>query len=340
MFDAKTVFILGAGASHDVGLPTGSALALEIGKKLDIRFEQGTKQICGDFAICDAYRLHAPGEINEFRVAGISITNGIALVKSIDDFLDNHRDKARVQLCGKLGIARAISQAEHKSSLSAKTGESIKFENLADTWFVKFFRLLSEGVRATNLEKLFTNVAFINFNYDRCLEHFLFHALRQAYGINEGSAAEAMASLQVIHPYGSIGELDWQRREAVLPYGTDAIDPHILLGMVDHLRTYTERLHDVQEVARIQTTMAEARNLVFLGFGFHPQNLELIKPAHAANPKRIFGTTLGISAPNREIISTKLKSMFQGPVGRVEINLESSKCDGLLDTWSWQIVSA
>jgi hypothetical protein len=36
-----------------------------------------------------------------------------------------------------------------------------------------FFGLLQEGiVESRNLETIFDNLAIINFNYDRCVEHF------------------------------------------------------------------------------------------------------------------------------------------------------------------------
>jgi hypothetical protein len=40
MFVSDTVFVLGARASHEVGLPVGSQLAEIISKKMDIRYEK------------------------------------------------------------------------------------------------------------------------------------------------------------------------------------------------------------------------------------------------------------------------------------------------------------
>ena len=46
MFQSKTVFVLGAGASHELGLPLGSGLAKIISRKLNLRFEDtGTPKI-------------------------------------------------------------------------------------------------------------------------------------------------------------------------------------------------------------------------------------------------------------------------------------------------------
>jgi hypothetical protein len=43
----KTLFVIGAGAGHDIDMPLGSKLSDEIGCKLDIKFDFH-KQISGD----------------------------------------------------------------------------------------------------------------------------------------------------------------------------------------------------------------------------------------------------------------------------------------------------
>ncbi|MEA2896590.1 MAG: hypothetical protein QOJ84_2205 [Bradyrhizobium sp.] len=58
--------------------------------------------------------------------------------------------------------------------------------------------LLTEGIKKNeNLERIFDNVAFVNFNYDRCLEQFLWLALQQLYLINEECAAELVSGLTI-----------------------------------------------------------------------------------------------------------------------------------------------
>jgi hypothetical protein len=50
MFYRKTLFILGAGASTEIGLPLGGGLASVIASKMDVRFEMGHRPIgTGDF---------------------------------------------------------------------------------------------------------------------------------------------------------------------------------------------------------------------------------------------------------------------------------------------------
>lgn len=56
MFRAKTVLVIGAGASVEVGLPMGSELLRQIVQLTDIRFDHRQKS-SGDLAIVEALRL-------------------------------------------------------------------------------------------------------------------------------------------------------------------------------------------------------------------------------------------------------------------------------------------
>lgn len=57
MFKSKTVFIVGAGASCEAGLPSGDTLKERIAELLDIRFNDwGSDQISGDRRIVKALR--------------------------------------------------------------------------------------------------------------------------------------------------------------------------------------------------------------------------------------------------------------------------------------------
>jgi hypothetical protein len=57
------------------------------------------------------------------------------------------------------------------------------------------------------------------FNYDRCIEQYLFHALQDYYGVSPHEASAMMASLKIFRPYGKIGDLPWQSQEGAVPFG-------------------------------------------------------------------------------------------------------------------------
>jgi hypothetical protein len=52
VFNSQTVFVLGAGASYEAGLPIGAGLVDLISSKLDIEFDDlGIKNRSGDLAL-------------------------------------------------------------------------------------------------------------------------------------------------------------------------------------------------------------------------------------------------------------------------------------------------
>ena len=118
MFKRPTLFILGAGASAEVGLPLGKELAAAIGEKMDIRFEHGFNRIGhGDFELFDRITAPRRNELQAYQTAAWRIRDGIAFSQSIDDFLDQHRNNAYVNRYGKGAIVRAVLEAERSSKL-------------------------------------------------------------------------------------------------------------------------------------------------------------------------------------------------------------------------------
>ena len=62
MLNSKITFVVGAGASNEVGLPTGRELTTKIAKMLDIKFSDFGEQHSGDKVICRALGEHWCGE--------------------------------------------------------------------------------------------------------------------------------------------------------------------------------------------------------------------------------------------------------------------------------------
>jgi hypothetical protein len=109
MFKRRTLFILGAGASHEVGLPVGIALAQQIRKMVDIRFEGGFRHTGeGDLSLYEHLTRTAPHNRQSYQFAGWLIRDGILLSSSIDDFLDQHQDNEEVKLYGKAATVKCI----------------------------------------------------------------------------------------------------------------------------------------------------------------------------------------------------------------------------------------
>lgn len=215
MLRSKTVFVIGAGASKEVGLPIGSELASTIRAKMDID-GTGDKDLFNEI-------IRLSGNENEYRRAASRIREGIILSESIDNFLDKNNSDPFINLYGKAAIVKSIIEAERNSTMFVSNGQRLNYDNLASTWYVNFFQMLTRGISKSNLATVFNNLTFVSFNYDRCLECFLFDALQRDYGIEFSLAADICNTALIFHPYGVVGALPHQNKNIFVLFGGDNI---------------------------------------------------------------------------------------------------------------------
>jgi hypothetical protein len=140
----------------------------KIASLLDIRFERGYELVAGDHLICEALHVAIRREdpnardINPHIHAARHIRDAMPQALSIDNFIDAHRGEKRIELCGKLAIARSILQAERDSKLYVEPtvrSKNPNFNCLRETWFNSFFMLLTENCRTAPpfIEKSYPN---------------------------------------------------------------------------------------------------------------------------------------------------------------------------------------
>ena len=73
--------------------------------------------------------------------------------------------------------------------------------------------------------------------------------------------------------------------------------------------------------------------MIFLGFAFHDQNIELLAPESREGKCHVYGTALGISEPVQEILRRKLQAKFTNH-DREIVTLDSEcKCGQLFDKY-------
>jgi hypothetical protein len=335
--------VVGAGASKEFGLPVGSELAAEISKKLDINFDRfGREVLSGDGELFEDIRRQFPKEAREYQLAGWFIRDGIILASSIDDFLHVHQHDQRIVNYGKAAIAKCILEAERSSLLhfdptTAMAHElaTIDFRECSNTWLVKLMRLLGRGLPHADRHKIFDQSKFIIFNYDRCVEHFFINALQRFYNIEHTEAISILMKAEIIHPYGTTGELDGiMGVSARAPFGAETAD-YLAIGSKT-LKTYTERV----ESERIKEVIREAGQIVFLGFAYHDQNLRLLADGGSLHERPMIGTALGMSPNDTKITKAQLHSWFSprpsnefrlGEITEMEMHLG---CSQLFDSYS------
>jgi len=317
VFRSKTTFIVGAGASCEAQLPSGERLKELIGTAIDIRFNDFGREHTGDPRIVQALRQKVADttrDINPYLHKARQIRDIVPhAALSIDNYLDAHQGDEALELCGKLGISKCILDAEHRSLLrrTERHRENFSLPALKDTWYVQFLKLLTENVRLADIDSIFDNTAFIIFNYDRCIEQFLSQAIQEYYNIDRQRAVNIVKRIPIYHPYGTVGTLPWmeERDQPQIAFGDN--EDINLLDIAGNIKTFSEQMDDEDALDALRTHVAEAETLVFLGFAFHRQNLELIKPPEPAFTKRIFATVMGVSESDQDHIKRDLVDTLQ-----------------------------
>jgi hypothetical protein len=305
MLSSKTVFIVGAGASKEVGLPIGSELKNIIATKLDMRFNDWKPIGRGDLTIFEVLqRKHLPyGTLQRYADACRCIRDGIVLSDSIDDFIDAHQHDRAIAACGKLAITRSILEAEKRSKLyyeRKNVDDTVNFDAIKDTWYVGFYNLLNHKMKKENLEGFFNNVTVISFNYDRCIQHFLVHAIAANYQIQIDEARHIVEKLIIFYPYGSVGAYFGKSNE-IVEFGSSVLADFD--KVVSNIRTYTEQMEDHESLGAIRKAVVEAEVIMFLGTAYHPNNMGLlVGEKDDLTRKTFYATRKGISSADIPVV--------------------------------------
>ena len=268
------------GASKEVDLPLGTELRSKVKQETDIRYDQfGERLLSGDPAIAVALRKVAtvagPNGLkltfDDLQKACWQISGAMDQSISIDNFIDTNRGDLHIELSGKLAIASCILKAERKCKLyfdSSRGDQSMDFAE--GTWFHRFFQLIHEGCHPSDLPQRLSEIAIICFNYDRCIEHYLYEAIQNYYNFDASHTAATLSNLRIFHPYGDIGALPWANDlppgEETKGFGEEATSES-LLSAAGRLRTFTEGIdQDNSDISELREILNSADRLVFLGF--------------------------------------------------------------------------
>lgn len=327
MFEKKTVFIIGAGCSREYGLPLGDSLKDEITALLWGAKESRTPRRDSDFAFVssqgqdsqfiEAINVASGKDFRGYRVCMEQMIEGVGHATSIDRYLDINRDEPRIVQMGKLAITRAILRAESRSSLTIGSSGHLNTAAIKKAtdphWLGQLFeRLMDSGIGRSDLSTAFKSISFICFNYDRCIEHYLVHALRAVARFDEAEAAGIVGDLRILHPYGQVGRLDWQKGEGpVAAFGADIPDPNALLTLSNGIKLYTEQA-DSAVVGQIHEKIATAEQIVFMGFSFLKQNMKLLTPPSKSSVQAVYGTAYNESQQNVSVAKAMIGRLLSG----------------------------
>lgn len=344
MVNNKTVIVLGAGASKEFGLPIGSELMNNISSILYRRkgYAEVADQLTRESLIVYS-RKNGPS-INELMSASTIITNALPLAISIDNLIDTHRGNKVIEVCSKIAIVRSILSAERNSNLFFKkdaVDEKLNFEFSKETWLNLLFKIITENATLDDLKDRLSNFVFIVFNYDRCLEHFFYYAFQSLYSANSNQARELVASLNLYHVFGKVGDLPWIDYDNSIDFGEE-INAYKLVSLIDEIKTFTENKNDDwEEVKAMRDHIRTAKNVLFLGFAYHKLNLGLLAldgDEHKdKNTTQYYGTAYQISDSNTEKIIAELSKI--GGLSREQMYIHNElTCYELLSEY-WRTFS-
>jgi hypothetical protein len=313
------VLVIGAGASSEVKLPLGYELKNKIADTLKIEGDNFSSNV-QDYLINRAidYLSRQNSNNQDYRSqllnAAWQIHEAMPLASSIDNFIDARRADPLIAICAKIAIARIILKAESNSSLyvdKSNIYNTLDFKSIASTWFCSFFQLLTENCAQQDLKQRFRSIAIVCFNYDRCIEHFIFSALQTYYRLSQEDVKILLEDLDIFHPYGTVGKLPWQDKNEGISFG-DEPNERKLVALANKIRTFTEGTDESSsQINTIRETLLSAKRIAFLGFAFNSQNLELLfspdEHPQKQNNCQIYATAKGISDDDVQAIVFSLE---------------------------------
>lgn len=242
MITKETVLVLGAGASAPYGFPVGSRL-LELiqGMTPDV-----------------ANQLPAPpgAHIPPGEPGGFISSLRTAHPTSIDGFLAHRPD---LEEPGKAAIATILLPYERKKYFPA--------QGQTDHWY----RLLLQAMDCPWERFQENKLSVVTFNYDRSLEYFLMNAVREKYGRKPEEVRQKLATIPIVHVYGSLGSLDEGAQDYV-PYGAE--DPRFVRIAARHIQVMNERRDSSDSFDLARRLISDCDALCFLGFAFDQLNVE------------------------------------------------------------------
>lgn len=263
MIRKPTTLVLGAGASHTYGFPLGKGLVT---------------MICNELTDPDGPMrrlLRATGMSSE--ILG-ELHNSLRWTRpeSIDVFLTRNPELREV---GKAAIAACLVPREHDAAIyDANEGH--------DWYRYLFTRMLGRSLSAFKANRL----QVVTFNFDRSFERAMFLAVRDNFRVRDSDAAEACATVPIVHLHGALGEPRWlkpdaenarpyQPRRPRLVYPGDpetTLDPQEIIECASALRLFDEGCDDAASEDAL-ALFQKSERVLFLGFGYQADNVRKLQ---------------------------------------------------------------
>jgi hypothetical protein len=336
MIKLDTTFVVGAGASVDYGFPLGEQLTKQIAEALNFKggsSNSQAKELIRNAIMVGCQRPDVQRDFRQLFGQARALQAALTTASSIDAFLENHPDTPDFELLGKIAIAACLAVAEHGSDLRSRhPGETIDLARVENSWLARLFKtVIAPGVPRASVERIFDHVSFIVFNYDRCIEHYFEHAIASHFMLDLPTAATIVQKhLRIVHPYGDLAALHGDDASVIFGHEfrpeTHAAGDTIY-AMSRRLLTFTESKK--AQGAEAKDMIRKAQRLVFLGFGFGEQNVDLLRVSSAVQQTR--ATVKGLSKSNRDQVQYRITQMTGTSGLIVDTQLFDCDCTTLIN---------
>ncbi len=276
MIKTNTLFILGAGASHPFGYPTGLRLRHQILKETHGTDIIKVFRTDKDDMIANLQKI----EFDKFKEA--FSRSG---VYSIDSFLEHRPEFMDI---GKMFIAKILISCEEDENLR---------KNIEENWYMYLFN----RIKGSFEELAHNNISFITFNYDRSLEYFLFEAIKEQFSKGPDECVEMMKNFPIVHLYGQLDPLPWQAQEGKEYSSTENILDRLIAAPKNiKLISGEQDIEKSEYFQKAYRLIEDAERIFFLGFSFDETNLKRLHLNFIEDKKQILATV-------HKIEPTKLK---------------------------------
>jgi hypothetical protein len=313
----RKTFIVGAGASAEFSLPTGSQLVSQIEQYCDLKTDSIGLASSGDRIMWRAIEILSQElDLRPHYLAQVAldVRRNMGLAPSIDNFLNAKQSEKGWAEVGKLAIARAILQAERFSGLALNNPNHLEmpdFARLSQNWLVELFRILATRKDKEEFCESLGSCFFIIYNYDRVVEHFFHQAIMSYFNLDYLEVDSICRKhLNVVHVYGALGEVNCTKSAE---FGKND-DYRYLLTASKNIKTFSEGVDKPEQIETARKWIDSTDVLVFLGFGFLPLNLRTLGPkeGNKYNKGRFIATSKGMSQDNLNIAKNIIQHEWFG----------------------------
>jgi hypothetical protein len=263
MIQNETVLVLGAGASMPYGYPSGYGLRQKLINPKLFAHLVAKNTINSDFPqiFCQSFRLSGMKSIDAF------------LARRGKDLLPDQ--KTSLGDLGKYGIALALRQGKSFDTLfhCDSTSKNLVDVDTSDNWYEYLWAQLSQGIKKDNINDfLKTRLTLVTFNYDLSLQHYLFTAMRNTYGINADEISRLLKPINFYHMYGKLAGNPYSN---TFKYDFDVTyDWRLLNEDIESIKVIDEqRAIEAVDLFDAQESLRHAKRICFLGFGFDETNI-------------------------------------------------------------------